>query len=365
MRITLSQVRQSRLPEAVGKCQADIPGVASFVNLAQERLIKAGGETGWWGGWRKVVFSVSRCNPYVTMPYQFARVIELAYCRHPVRMQNEFYEILPEGIGLQDFCKIPGAPNWCGEAQGYDRGTFPTNTDLSPSNQYLVAYPTDARDVGKNLCISNCLDQNGNPIYSTVGNAQVNGFFMTLAQPNVIGTVNGQPTIVTSIGGIQKDITFGDVLLYQQDATTGAQVLLSRYGAYETNPAYRRYYLNNVPCTCGVVTPASPCIVPPGSTGLIPVTALVKLEFVPVMNDTDFLVIGNIPALIEECKAIRYADMDVPNAAALEAKSHAKAIKLLNDELTHYLGKNWPAINVAPYGRRGDLRRVMCAVAQG
>lgn len=361
MRITGAQVRQSRLPNAIGKCQSDAPGIYAYLNQAQEQLIKAGGETGWWGGWQKVVFSVSRCNPYITMPRQFARVINLDVCRWPVRMQNEFYEYLPEGVGLQDFCSIPNATNWCGSCEGFERGVFPTMTDLSPSNQYLVVMPTDPRDIGKNVCIGPCLDQNGNAIYSTVGNAQVNGFFLTLASPMAIS-----PMIVTHITAIQKDITFGDVLLYQQDATTGAQVLLSRFGATETNPAYRRFYLRNLPCTCGSVsTPGSPCVPNLNPTnGLIPVTALVKLEYQPVLNDTDFCIIGNIPALIEECKAIRYGDMDSENAAQLEAKSHGKAIKYLNDELRHYMGEYMPAINVRPYGERG-LHRVMSAVRTG
>jgi hypothetical protein len=77
---------------------------------------------------------------------------------------------------------------------------------------------------------------------------------------------------------------------------------------------------------------------------------MAKLAFVPANRDTDFLIIGNIPALIEECKSIRYADMDSPNAAAMEAKSHAKAINLLNKELAHYTGKLQPAVNFAPWG---------------
>ena len=101
-----------------------------------------------------------------------------------------------------------------------------------------------------------------------------------------------------------------------------------------------------------------------GTNGLIPVTALAKLEYMPVQYDTDFCIIGNIPALIEECKAIRYSDMDVNNAAQLELKAHAKAIKYLNDELRHYLGELQPAVVVRPYGARG-LYRTMNAVMNG
>jgi hypothetical protein len=77
---------------------------------------------------------------------------------------------------------------------------------------------------------------------------------------------------------------------------------------------------------------------------------MAKLEFIPATRDTDFLIIGNIPALIEECKSIRYSDMDTTAAPALAQAAHLRAIKLLNQELTHYLGQLNPAVNLAPFG---------------
>lgn len=76
------------------------------------------------------------------------------------------------------------------------------------------------------------------------------------------------------------------------------------------------------------------------------------------------MVIGNIPALIEECKAIRYSDMDSPGAAQIGQLRHLDAIKLLNKEMTHYLGSLQPAINVAPFGT-AKLSRPMQAVKYG
>jgi hypothetical protein len=331
------------LPQTVGLCAEDTPGIAAYVNRAQEQLIVAGGETGWWGGWQKVVFTVTRCSPYITMPREFARIINMDVCRFPIRVQNEFYEMLEAGVGLQDFCKCR---DWCGALEGFERGVFPTMVDLTPTNQLLRVYLTDARDAGSRVLIGPALDQNGNNIYSQDGLNSVNGFYLPLESPF---TTSG--FIVTNIGGIQKDATYGDVLLYQVDATTGAQVLLARFKPDETNPAYRRYFIHKLPCSCNTVAapgnPCGPALVTPGS---VQVTAMAKLAFVPANRDTDFLIIGNIPALIEECKSIRYADMDTPNAAAMEAKSHAKAINLLNKELAHYTGKLQPAVNFAPWG---------------
>lgn len=331
MRTTFAQVRQSRLPEVIGKCASDLPSIAAMVNQAQQQLINAGGETGWWGGWMKVVFTVLRSNPYITLPRQFARAINMDVGRFPIRVQNEFYEMLEAGIGLQGFNQCP---DWCGALEGYERGVWPTMVDLTASNQYLRVYITDERDISARILIGPALDQNGNGIYTQDGQNSVNGFYLSMDQPFVTSDF-----IVTSIGGIQKDATFGDVLLYQVDATTGTQVLLSRYAPDEITPAYRRYFINRLPCGRNEM-----------SATTVSVTAMAKLEFIPVNRDTDFLIIGNIPALIEECKAIRYSEMDVTNAAALEGKAHSKAIKYLNQELTHYLGKLQPAVNFAPFG---------------
>jgi hypothetical protein len=353
MRTTLGQVRQSRLPQSIGRCANDLPEVAAFVNQAQQQLINAGGETGFWGGWEKVAFQATRCNPYITLPRKYARAINLAVCRFPIRMQNEFYELLPDGIGLQDFCSIKGRTDWCGALEGYERGTVVSMTDLTPTNQLLRVYLTDPRDIGKRILIGPAQDQNGNFIYTQDGNPSVNGFYLTLAQPFTTSAF-----VVTSFSGVQKDATYGDVLLYQVDATTGAQVLLSRYAPDEITPAYRRFFIKNLPCGCHATqVPGNPCVSgAPVPDGVVTVTALCKLEFIPANRDTDYLIIGNIPALIEECKAIRYSDMDEPNAVTLEGKSHQKAIKYLNDELRHYLGELQPAVNLAPFGT-ATLRR--------
>ena len=111
MRSTLTDFINSQGPQAVGLCTTDTAGIAAIVNRAQQVLINAGGETGWWGGWQKVRFRVTKCAPYVTCPREFARIINLAVCKFPVRVNNEFYELLEASVGLQDFIH---RPNWCG-----------------------------------------------------------------------------------------------------------------------------------------------------------------------------------------------------------------------------------------------------------
>lgn len=329
-RITFAQVRASDFPQAVQMCANDIPQLTRRANRCQEILINCGGETGWVGGWAKVVFNVSRTNPFITLPREFARAINLDVCNRPIRVQNEFYEFLDAGIGLR-----PGTrcTPWCGLLQGYERGHFPTMVDLV-GNQFVRAYITDVRDVGKRILVD-ALDQNGNRIYSTDVLNQVSGFYLTLDQPFVTSTFE-----ISSIRSIQKDITFGDVLLNAVDAITGAETLLSRYAPDEVNPSYPRYYIDAPPNSCCEST----------TPGIVQVSALAKYDYIPVARDTDFMLINSIPALIEEAKAIRFADMDVVESINFESKNHRRAIKLLQDQMRNYLGEVSVAVNFAPFG---------------
>lgn len=334
MKATLRDIKNSRFPTVIGACRDDTPTIAGLLNECIQRLINVAGETGWAFGWKRVAFTISRANPYITLPRSIARIINLDVCRCPINMNNEFYEFLPGGVGLKG---IAGQPDWCGSLDGFERGTVPTMVDLTSTNQYIRVYLSDVRDIGKRILIQG-VDQNGLEIYSQDGLNTVDGFFITFASPfaDYVDPTSGLPIIVTQIESVQKDITYGDIVLKQVDATTGAEVTLARYAPDETNPAYRRYYLSHLPNCCFANQ----------TTAGVVVTAIAKLEFIPVSRDTDQLLIGNIPALIEEAQSIRYSQMDVPTAAGLELKHHRRAIKLLQDELRHYEGEQRIAVAV-------------------
>lgn len=339
MRSTFLQLRLSRFPSALGLCQSDIPQIAAYGNEATYRLLNVFGEQGPYGCWDRVAFqTTSLTNPYLTLPPQYSRAIGFDVCRFPLRIENPFYEVLDAGIGLR-------GPNncvdRCGPREAYDRGNFSTMVDLTPTNQFLRVYPTNQADVDaqKTVLISGALDQNGNGIYSQVGSQQVNGVLLTLQFP-----FTTSPMIISSFSKIGKDVTAGDVVLTQVDATSGTEVTLSRYTPRETGPAYRRYYFSALPTSC------CPPVTPGNLSVPVTITAMAKLEFVPMAVDTDFLLIGNISALTEEALSLKYSGMESSSAMALEDRHHRKAVKLLNQELDHYLGRLMPAINFAPWG---------------
>lgn len=356
MRLTLGTLQLGAFPAAIGSCANDLPTIAKFANRSQRNLIDCGGDQGWWNGWQKIAFPLSPLFPYFTLPREFSRAIGLDICGFPLQIQNEFYEFLPQGPGLQnrrEFEQLNNFPDWsgCGALQGFERGgAWPTFRELFPANQYLKIYITNSLDVGRRILVGPAWDENGNQIYTLDGNNQVDGFYMTFASPSVTS-----PMIVSRIGGIQKDASYGTIILKQLDANTGTEVTLSKYAPDETIPAYRRYYVNSVPyvATC----PQSPCVIANLPSGVqipaprhVTVTALVKLSYVPALLATDFLIISCENALIEEAKRCRYMDMDAPNGPSQAATAHTNAIKMLQNELRTYLGEYSPAVNFAPFG---------------
>ena len=334
---TVADVRFSRFPLVIGRCANDFPEILSALNEATQRLLLASGETGWYGCWKKVVFPVSATNPYITLPRQFARAINLDVCRTPIRMFNEFYEFLPYGVGLQD---LPTGRDWCGTISGYERGEVPLMTDMDgASNNFIRVYITSTQDVGKRILITGT-DSNDLQIYSQDGTNNVNGTFLSFASPFATTSF-----YIKTIQALQKDVTIGDVIVKQVNGSTGVETTLVRLAPTETNPSYRRFYINPLPSGC--------CN---GNATTLYVTALCKLQFVPVYQDTDQLIISNIPALIEEAQAIRYSSMDTTNAAILEQKHHMKAIKLLQNEQRHEMGESEASIVVDPFAGQ-SLRR--------
>jgi hypothetical protein len=198
----------------------------------------------------------------------------------------------------------------------------------------LRAYITNAQDAKKRIFYGG-KDINGQKIVTVDNGLSVNGAFILLDAPFADSAYT-----LSELSVIEKPSTLGPVQLYGVDAA-GVQTLLATFGTTERNPSYRRYFINGLPTQC------ADCDTP---AGVIQVQALVKLEFVPVANDTDRLLIGNIPALKNECLAIRYGSVDQGSARGMARENHKEAIKILNEELVHYLGKLNPAVNFAPFG---------------
>lgn len=337
-RLRLYDMRIGRLPPAVGLCQSDGPRIAQYVNAAQRRLLlgREAGDEGWWGTFAEVAFSgVSASNPYITMPRQIARIEKLNVCTRPIPMFNQYYEYLDFGNGRMP--KLVQYDNYF-IPSGYSRNNVVTFTDQSVSPCYIQIYSTDPADVAnaKRVLIQG-YDSSGSVIYSQDNFNQVIGVFVNIASP--FATC---PVQISQLTGIQKDVTAGDVQIFQVDPTTGTQTLLLTMQPSETVAGYRRYYLHNLPCNC--------CQLPGTDPQNLTVTAIVKLEVIPVSVDTDYLLFQNEEAIIEEAQSVRYSVIDSSGAKQMAQEKHTQAVRLLQGELVHYLGKTEASVNFAPFG---------------
>lgn len=334
-------LRVSRLANVLGYCKDDVPRLADAVNTAQRRLLYApeAGDESWYGTWAEIAFNVNRAAPYVTMPREIARLEAINICQRPVPIQNQFFEYLefgngrlPKTFSCQDPCRI---------VRVLTRNNAVTFSNLTGTPRILVVYVTEAQDIGKRILFQG-LDRNNMPIYTQDVFQRVNGVFVTFANP-----FGSTPMAFNAITGIQKDETAGQVQIFEVDPTTNAQTLLLTMEPSETTAWYRRYYLDALPCGC---CPATTPTTPTSTCSDVQVTALAKLDLIPVKADSDYLLIQNIEAIIHECQSWRYSQIDTTPAKNMERYHHKQAIALLNGEIGHFIGSQEVAINFAPFG---------------
>lgn len=352
-RLRLFDLRMSRLGRSIVTCQADIPKLAQAVNDAQLRLLtcREAGDEGWWGTWAEVAFNTSnRTNPFITCPRSIARLEVMTVCSRPVNVQNQFYEYLRFGNGNASSFQWPR--NTC-NIQTYSRNNVATFNDLTNPPQLIHIYATDPTDIdAAGQVLLQGPDSNGNPVRGTDpdGNT-VNGVYVTLETPFATSPV----TFGGNLTGVQKPITNGPIQIFQADPVTGAEVLLSTMEPSETSASYRRYYLNNLPTSC--------CPVPLNNIPQnVQVMAIAKLDLVPVLVDSDYCLIQNAEAIIQECMSMRHEMMDVPIAKQMAQSEHQQAVRYLQGELVHYLGKDLPAIEFKPFGSASLARRKIGAL---
>lgn len=340
-RPTLSLVKSSSLPGRVGLCATDTTAVAMIVNEAQERLLNdpMAPDEGWWGGWATMRFNVQVTNryAYVITPHDIARLIVLDVCQTPVRIQNGFYEFLEFGIGLQPKASCTSSQQCaCSvQAQAYERANVVTLYDQTINPAIIRLYPGDPSDYGRRVLLQG-KDQNGKPVLGVDPSTRqsILGEFINLELP-----FSDSLNSYSQITGIQKGAMLGQLTINQVDPVTYYESNLSVMEPNEYTASYRKYLINGLPVNC--------CNT---SSGIVQITAQAKLDFVPVLSDSDYLLIQNIPALIEEAQSIKYSSMDSSNAPNLEAKHHAKALQLLFGQIDHYMGKTNTAIRVPIFG---------------
>lgn len=282
---------------------------ADQVNTVTRRLMRRGS---WWKTESLIRICFTGCR--IIWPRQVGTVEGVRGCRGgSVALKNSWWAVagyMPGGC-----C---GGDTFRGNAVMYDDGTSPVQQEITGNEgKYIRLHIVKATDVGKTVKIFGF--QYGNqPLQELDSNGVWQmGITLTAALADVQTTV-----LVTKITDLVFERTEGRKWLYQVHPTSGDLMNVGMYEPSETNPAYRVSRIQNVASMGGYTDDNDRCI--------RQAEALVKLEFVPAVDDNDFVMLSNRDALelgIEGLRAERAND-DV-----LAQTKFTLALKELNMEL--------------------------------
>lgn len=318
MALTVAESRVE-IAEAAGLCENDAR-VLNYINKACRRLIPK-------GKWKNCYANYRICTnkACLTWPRSIETIETVAVCGVPGTVRNGWYEFNLNGPGLfgcssDDGLGSPfGCRSDCTGNQLVDRGLTVTFDDLVGTNKQLRVYADLAVDYGKTLTFRG-YDDNRNIILTN--NGDVEGETVILANPFVVTTNTNFWGIITQV---IKQVTKGVVRVYEYDTVTTVQRLIAIYEPDETLPSYRKSFY----------PPAQVTDDGNGNCARVSVDVIAKLKFIPVAKDSDFILIGNLPALVEEVRAIRKFE----NNLIQEGFAYEQlAVKYLDEELQNYLG---------------------------
>jgi len=342
--LTLGQAK-AVIARVEGVCQNSTQ-VAQLINEAQERLLNR--ETYPVGALvrYRICAGTSGC---LTWPRQVRTIEAFAVCKTPGTIRSPWFEFIgyPSGNGLMDEDSQPGTAL-------IDRETACAYDDViasvaSPKRIAVIAQ--NAADAGKTITLR-FYDSNGNKVYTSQGGTVQEGERLTIVDP--AGVFPAGAVITTNhvmTGGLYaviKEVTQYPVRLYEVNDANVITRSLAMYEPSETNPIYRRSQIPGFTDMAGCEGTETDC------TTNKQVTALVKLQHVPVVVDNDPLVIGNEAALKLMVMAILREEQNRHDEAAI---LEGKANREIDGELSSYLGSGvQDVLKVAPGFGAGNIQ---------
>lgn len=308
MKLTVAAARPF-IAKAAGMCEDD-PRLLEVLNRAVQRLLPKGK----WVG-TTIRYRICTSSNCITWPRQIETIEAMAIEGRPHRVRNDWFEFLESGQGILDNQTTNGL-------QLVDRGEAVAFDDITANSWgYIRIYTDLPEDSGKTIILQG-YDENANWIRTLDDGAYIDG--LKVAIQTDPGTITTTTQKFSRLTGVIKDVTNGNVRLYEYDGSANVRAL-AIYEPDETLPSYRRSY---VPGLRNVNQGSDTC-------ARASVEVVAKLRFIPVSKENDFLLIGNIQALESETKAIRAFDNELNDKAyAFEAR----AVQYLEQELQAFQG---------------------------
>lgn len=321
-RYTLGDLRQSDEIRVVAGVDATGTEFVSMANQAMRRLMDRGN---WFG--TEQILHICAYNGCLTWPRIVQTVLGIrSHCGGGIEIKNNWWQIL--------------GPKGCGEHFRFDHTMMdndfsPCFNNITGGFKELRVFPTVLEDVGKQITIYG-LDSNNNRLQQKVNGVWQPGLTVKIGNP--YGTT--LPTFVSKITQIVKDRTQSQVQLFEYDAPSNTMRDLAFWSSDETHPRYRRSIVHNMQHIGG-------CTTPPDNLKIHSFDAIVKVAFVPVHDDYDFLAIDDFTALGFMFAAIRLEQANQDQAAEIKIR---KAIQQLNFVDRNSTPAEQMVVQVAPVG---------------
>lgn len=337
---TLGNLKRSSIPQAIGIGACD-PRFTLRANEAQNELASMGR---WWGSTKRMRICVtSRC---ITWPAGVATVDGFNIGGWGVPPRNDWFE-------FQDNVRVIEAANCsCSAQQLLDRGFTPQYRDIT-ANSYIRIYPVSSSDYGAVILLQGN-DQNGNPIRNSDADGWFDGEKLTIAAAPF--STSTYLFHAPGLLGVQKPITNSYLNVFAVNGVTGVETQIARWGPSETAPQYRRSALVHLPRSCNLPDRGDGCRPGVENCTNVVAEAIVRLEPIELVADSDWLLIGNEAAMKSGMKA---ADKEDKNDYAGAGTEWSKAIMRLREELAKYDPPERMSINFdlgatmsRPLGRR-------------
>jgi len=285
--------------------------VISLTNEAQQRLISKGKWVGTYARYRICINSAC-----ITWPRQIEAIEAFTICDVPGTVRSPWFEFLSNGPGKLDEDSNFGY-------QLVDRGHAATFDDVVATGANKLRVHSDVAESASSRILIQGYDENANWVRTLDAGEYVDGEYVTISS-----TYQYTSTRWSNITGIQKPVTNGTVRVYEYSTTLSSAIkAIGFYENDETVPMYRRSIIpglaNTEGCNCD-----SDCT---NKT----ITVMAKLAYIPVRNDNDYLMIGNLPALKDMVKSCDYRDK---NQFELAAAYEQSAVAELKAELEAHIG---------------------------
>ena len=267
-----------------------------LVNEAQSRLIKRGD---FFGMVQTMQLLFQGC--VVSWPREVGTILGVRKGHGSFQIQNQWYSFT--GSWRQHHSCYHG------DVTFEDLEPAPVYNEIfnAPNGMQIRYYVTNPNDLVKKITLFG-FKYGGQPLQESVAGATVNGLTLTAGTPWV-----STSEYVTQISSITREATQGMAYLYQYNPANGMLVDLAVFQPDDTNPRFRRSIVRNF--SMRFCKPEDDPTKPKFNS----IEALVKLKFIPVANDRDFLLVDDLDALKFMIQAI----------TAEEANDHQTAETLI------------------------------------